>query len=107
MQNKSKEAQTTAITTLSHIHPLSTIKGKLKSREKRCKYKITPACVIKEKTEELGEKPFRYPPSGKMIHYRIKLEYMNNKRPSKPSLPHVPKPSKLLLPTDFSEPCLL
>ena len=63
MQNKSKEAQTTVITTLSYIHPLSTIKGKLKSREERCKYKITPRHVIEEETEELSEKPFRNPPS--------------------------------------------
>ena len=32
---------------------------------------------------------------------------MNNKRPSKPSLPNVLEPSKLLLLTGFSEPCLL
>ena len=32
-----------------------------------------------------------------------KLEYTNNKRPSKPSLPNVLDPSKFLLPTDFSE----
>ena len=32
-----------------------------------------------------------------------KLEYTNNKRASKPSLPNVLEPSKLLLPTDFSE----
>ena len=57
MRNKSKEAQTIVITTLSHIHPLSTIKGKLKSREERCKHKITPKCVIEEETKELGEKP--------------------------------------------------
>ena len=56
MQNKSKEVQTTAITTLSHIHPLSTIKGKLKSKEERCKHKITPRRVIEEATEELDEK---------------------------------------------------
>ena len=56
MQNKSKEAQTTIITTLSHIHPLSIIKGKLKSREERYKHKITPRRVIEEETEELGEK---------------------------------------------------
>ena len=47
------------------------------------------------------------PPSGKSIHQRIKLEYTNNKIPSKPSLPNVLEPSKLLLPTDFSESCLL
>ena len=32
-----------------------------------------------------------------------KLKYMNNKRPSKPSLPNVLKLCKLLLPMDFSE----
>ena len=32
---------------------------------------------------------------------------MNNKRPSKPSLPYVLKPSKLLLPIDLTKPCLL
>ena len=36
-----------------------------------------------------------------------KLKYTKNKKPSKPSLPHVLEPSKLLLPTDFAEPCLL
>ena len=30
--------------------------------------RITPAHVIEEETEELGEKPLRHPPSGKMIH---------------------------------------
>ena len=35
-----------------------------------------------------------------------KLEYTNNKRPSKPSLPNVLELSKLLLLTDFSESCL-
>ena len=31
--------------------------------EKRCKHKITRRCVIKEETEELGEKPLHRPPS--------------------------------------------
>ena len=35
-----------------------------------------------------------------------KLEYMNNKRPSNPSLPNVLEPFKLLLPMDFSKSCL-
>ena len=61
MRNKSKELQTTVITTLSHIYPLSTIKGKLKSREEKCKYKIIPRCVIKEETKELSEKPLCNP----------------------------------------------
>ena len=61
MWNKSKEVQTTVITTLSHIHPLSTIKGKLKSKEERCQQKITPRRVIEEETKELGEKLLRDP----------------------------------------------
>ena len=63
MQNKSKEVQTTVMTTLSHIHQLSTIKGKLKSREERCKHKITPRRVIEEEIEELSKKPLCDPPS--------------------------------------------
>ena len=63
MRNKSKEAQTTINTILSHIHPLSTIKEKLKIREEKCKYKITPRHVIEEETEELSEKPLHDPPS--------------------------------------------
>ena len=47
------------------------------------------------------------PSNSKSMHQRIKLEYTNNKRPSNPSLSHVLEPSKLLLPTDFLEPCLL
>ena len=49
-----------------------------------------------------------YPQSSKSksIHQKIKLEYTNNKKPSKPNLPNVLEPSKLLLPTDFSELCL-
>ena len=47
------------------------------------------------------------PSKQQSIHQRIKLEYTNNKRPSKPCLPNVFEPSKLLLPTDFSESCLL
>ena len=46
------------------------------------------------------------PSKSKSIYQRIKLEYMNNKRSSKPSLFHVLEPAKLLLPTDFSESCL-
>ena len=45
------------------------------------------------------------PSKSKSIHQRIKLEYTNNKRLSKRSLHHVLEPSKLLLPTDFSESC--
>ena len=57
--------------------------------------------------QRIRRKPLRRSPSSKSIHQRIKLEYTNNKRPSKPSLPHVLKPSKLLRPTDLTKPCLL
>ena len=49
MRNKSKWTQTTDNTTLSHIHPLLTIKEK---------FKIPLRCVIEEETKELGEKLF-------------------------------------------------
>jgi len=35
----------------------------LKSREERCKHKITPRRVIEEEIEKFGEKPLRNPPS--------------------------------------------
>ena len=57
--------------------------------------------------QRTGRKTSLRPSKSKSIHQRIKLEYMNNKRPSKPSLPHVLEPSKLLLPIGFLEPCLL
>ena len=53
------------------------------------------------------QKTSSQPSKSKSIHQRIKLEYINNKRPSKPSLPNVLEPSKLLLPIGFLEPCLL
>ena len=41
----------------------------VKSKGKRdANTKITSARVIEEKTKELGEKPLRRPPSGKMIY---------------------------------------
>ena len=70
-------------------------------REERCKHKITPRHVI----EELGEKPLCDPPS-QIDPLANKLEYTNNKRPFKPSLPNVLEPSNLLLSMDFSESCL-
>ena len=63
MQNNNKEAQTTVITILSHIHPLSIIKGTFKSKEERCKHKIIPKRVIEEEIEKFGKKPLRDPPS--------------------------------------------
>ena len=39
------------------------------------------------------------PSKRSIIHYRMKLGYMNSKRPFKPNLPSVPKPFKFLAPT--------
>ena len=39
------------------------------------------------------------PSKQSIIHWRMKLGYMNIKKPFKPNLPSVPKPSKLLAPT--------
>ena len=47
------------------------------------------------------------PPPSKRYHpLENKLEYTYSKRPSKLSLSHVFEPSKLLLPTDLTKPCL-
>ena len=45
-----------------------------------------------------------YYTSFTLVPHLDKLEYMNNKRPSKPSLPHVFEPSKLLLPIELTKP---
>ena len=62
MRNKSKYAQWTDHTTLSHIYIHNKqLNESLKSREERCKHKIISRCVIEEETEELGEKPLLDP----------------------------------------------
>ena len=67
---------------------------------------ITHRCVIEEETEELGEKPLRRPLSGNRST-RQSVGIWVSKGPSKPNLPAVPKPSKLLLQQSFSELCLV
>ena len=48
------------------------------------------------------------PPSKrKSIHQTISWDTWVSKKPSKPNLPDIPKPSKLLLQQGFSEPCLV
>ena len=61
---------------------------------------ITPRRVIEMETEELGEEP------GDELG-AISWDTRVSKRPSKPNLPSVPKPSKILLQQGFSEPCLV
>ena len=66
----------------------------------------TKTCYRKE-NRRTWRKTSSRPSKLKLIHQRLKLEYMNNKRPSKGSQAYVLEPSQLLLPTEFSEPCLL
>ena len=67
-------------------------------REERCKHKDNTAMCYRRGNQS----PWRKisPPSSKwsIIHWRMKLGYMNSRRSSKPNLPNVPKPSKLLAP---------
>ena len=66
----------------------------------------TKTCY-RRRNRRTWQKTSSRPSKSKLIHQKIKLEYTNNKRPSKPSLPNVLEPSNLLLPTNFSESCLL
>ena len=97
----------TVITILSHIHPSSTIKRKLKEQRREMQTQDNTETCYRRGNQRTWQKTSPPPFKSKLIHQRIKLKYTNNKRPSKPSLPHVLEPSKLLLPTDLLEPCLL
>ena len=68
---------------------------------------ITRQCVIEEETKKLGKKPLCRPPSGNRSTRQFSWDTWVSKRPSKPNLPSVPKPSKLLLQQGFSELCLV
>ena len=65
----------------------------------------TETCYRRENQRTRRKNSLR-PSKSKSIRQRINLEYTNNKRSFKPSLPHLLDPSKLLLPTDFLEPSL-
>ena len=67
---------------------------------------IIRRCVIEEETEKLGEKPLPRPPSCNRST-RLSWDTWVSKKPSKPNLPDVPKPSELLLQQGFSESCLV
>ena len=95
------------MTTLSYIHPLSTIKGKLKEQGRELQIQDNTETCYQRGNQRTRRKTSLQPSKSKLIHQRIKLEYTNNKRLNKPSLSHVFEPSKLLLPTDFSKPYLL
>ena len=82
------------------------MKGK-RVGKKDANTKTTQRCVIKEEIEVLNVKPLRRPPSGNRSTRQSVGIHKVSKKPSKPNLPDVPKPSKLLLQQDFSEPCLV
>ena len=60
-----------------------------------------------EKTEVLGVKPPRDPPSGNRSTRQSVGIHGLARDPLKPNLPAIPKPSKLLLQQSFSESCLV
>ena len=93
------------ITTL--VHNQQPIKVKHKSMGRRMQPQDNTKTCYRKGNQRTRRKISPRPSKSKSIHQRIKLECTNNKRPSKPSLLHVLEPSKLLLPTDFSESCLL
>ena len=68
-------------------------------REEICKHKDNTAMCYRRGNRSLQRKTSLPPSKQLIIHQRMKLGYMNSKRPSKPNLPSVPKPSKFLAPT--------
>ena len=67
-------------------------------REERCKHKDNTAMCYRRGNWSPRCKASPPPSKRSIIHKRMKLGYMNSKRPSKPNLPSVPKPFKLLSP---------
>ena len=82
------------------------MKGK-RVGEKDANAKTTQQCVIEKETEVLGVKPLYSPPSDNRSTRQSVGIHGLVKRPSKPNLPAIPKPSKLLLQQGFLEPCLV
>ena len=66
---------------------------------------ITRRCVIEEETEE--QKNLFATLQMVIDPLEISWDTWVSKRPSKPNLPAIPKPSKLLLQLGFLEPCLV
>ena len=66
--------------------------------------KTIQRCVIEKETEVLGVKPLHCPPNGnRSTRQSINWDTWVSKRPFKPNLPDVPKPSKLLLQQGYSK----
>ena len=68
-------------------------------REERCKHKDNTAMCYRRRNQSPWRKTSSPPSKQSIIHWKIKLGYMNSRRPSKPNLPSAPKPSKLLATT--------
>ena len=69
-----------------------------KDREEgRCKHKDNTRCIIEEKTETLGVKPLRRPPSGKQSTRKYSWDTWTAKDPPSLIYPvHLSPPSFLL-----------
>ena len=67
-------------------------------KEERCRHKNNTAMCYQRGNRSPWRKTSLPPSKRSIIHQRMKLGYMNSRRPSKPNLPSVPKPSKLLAP---------
>ena len=87
-----KQSKTKIITT-------TTIIKWQRLREERCKHKHNTVMCYRKGNRSPRHKTSPPPSKRSIIHWRIKLGYMNSRRPSKPNLPSTPKPSKLLAPT--------
>ena len=74
-----------------------------KLREERCKHKDNTVMCYRRGNQSPRRKTSLPPSKRSIIHYRIKLGYMNSKRPSNPNLPSAPKPSKFLAPTGLCQ----
>ena len=68
-------------------------------REERCKHKDNTTMCYRRGNRSPQCKTSSSPSKRSIIHQRIKLGYINCRRPFKRNLPSVPKPSKLLAPT--------
>ena len=89
-----------------HNNQKYSLSHNLKSKGREMQTQDNTETCYRRGNQKTRRKSSLRPSKLKLIHQRIKLEYMNNKIPSKPSLPHVLEPSKLLLSTDFLESCL-
>ena len=64
--------------------------------EERCKHKDNTAMYYQRRNRSTRRKTSPPPSKRLIIHQRMKLGYMNSRRPSKLNLLSAPKPSKLL-----------